>query len=121
MGVGTPRDIVLGIARGVDMFDCVMPTRNARNHAVFHSEEGRLNLRNARFKEDQGPIEEGCDCLACARFSRSYLRHLFVADEMLAATLATIHNLRFYLRLVEEAREAILAGRFSQFLRDAVR
>jgi len=115
MGVGTPRDLLEGIARGIDMFDCVMPSRNARNASVFHKLEGKLNLRNARFKEDQAPLEEGCDCLTCARFSRSYLRHLFTAEEMLAATLATIHNLRFYLRLVEGARAAILEGRLSQF------
>jgi len=115
MGVGTPRDILEGIARGIDMFDCVMPTRNARNTSVFHKVEGRLNLRNARFKEDFRPIEDGCDCLACARFSRAYLRHLFQAEEMLAATLATIHNLRFYLRLVEGARRAIAAGTFKDY------
>jgi queuine tRNA-ribosyltransferase len=115
MGVGTPRDILDGIARGIDMFDCVMPTRNARNSSVFHKEEGRLNLRNARFKDDFTPIEAGCDCLACRRFTRAYLRHLFYAEEMLAATLATIHNLRFYLRLVEGARRAILAGGFETY------
>jgi queuine tRNA-ribosyltransferase len=115
MGVGTPQDILDGIDRGIDMFDCVMPTRNARNTSVFHAKEGRLNLRNARFKEDFGPLEEGCDCLACRRFSRAYLRHLFVADEMVAATLATIHNLRFYLRLVEGARRAILEGSFAAY------
>jgi queuine tRNA-ribosyltransferase len=118
MGVGTPADILDAIGRGIDMFDCVMPTRNARNTSVFHKVEGRLNLRNARFKEDFTPVEEGCDCLCCTRFTRAYLRHLFNADEMLAATLATIHNLRFYLRLVEGAREAILAGRFAEYARN---
>jgi queuine tRNA-ribosyltransferase len=113
MGVGTPRDLVEAIACGIDMFDCVMPTRNARNTSVFTA-SGRLNLRNARFREDFAPIEAGCDCLACGGgFTRAYLRHLFVAGEMLAATLATIHNLRFYLRLVRAAREAILEGRFA--------
>ncbi len=120
MGVGTPADILDAIARGIDMFDCVMPTRNARNTSVFHAAEGRLNLRNARFKNDFGPIEDGCDCLACRRFSRAYLRHLFTAEEMLAATLATIHNLRFYLRLVEGARRAIVAGMFSEYRRNYV-
>ena len=118
MGVGTPPDILDAIARGIDMFDCVMPTRNARNTSVFTA-DGRLNLRNARFKQDYGPLEAGCDCHACSGgFTRAYLRHLFVAEEMLAATLATIHNLRFYLRLVEGARAAILAGTFAAYRAD---
>jgi queuine tRNA-ribosyltransferase len=117
MGVGTPPDLLEAIERGIDMFDCVMPTRNARNASVFTA-EGRLNLRNARFREDLAPIEPGCDCATCAGgFARAYLRHLFVAEEMLAATLATIHNLRFYLRLVEGARAAIAGARFSAWKR----
>ncbi len=115
MGVGTPPDLLDAIACGIDLFDCVLPTRNARNTSVFTA-EGRLNLRNARFREDLGPIEPGCDCPACrGGFARAYLRHLFVAGEMLAATLATLHNLRFYLRLLERARAAILSGTFARF------
>jgi queuine tRNA-ribosyltransferase len=115
MGVGTPLDILDAMACGVDMFDCVMPTRNARNSSVF-TDSGRLNLRNACYRNDFRTIEAGCDCHACReRFSRAYLRHLFLAKEMLAATLATIHNLRFYIRLAERARAAIAAGRFASF------
>ncbi|MFC1707690.1 tRNA-guanine transglycosylase, partial [Planctomycetota bacterium] len=98
----------------VDMFDCVMPTRNARNGSVF-TRRGRLNLRNRRFERDLGPMDDRCDCHACQTVSRSYMRHLFQAKEMLAAILASMHNLRFYLRLMEEAREAIRAQRFSEF------
>jgi queuine tRNA-ribosyltransferase len=114
MGVGTPEDLLDGIAAGVDMFDCVMPTRNARNGGLF-TRWGDLRLRNARYKDDTAPIEPGCGCAACRGFSRAYLHHLQRVNEILGARLATIHNLHFYLRLMAEARAAIEAGRFAAF------
>jgi queuine tRNA-ribosyltransferase len=112
MGLGRPLDLVLGVAAGVDLFDCVIPTRHAR-HGVLFTDEGLLKLRNARFRDDLAPIEEGCDCPTCARHSRAYLRHLLQVNEILGARLATLHNLRFYLRLLERARRAIREGRLS--------
>jgi queuine tRNA-ribosyltransferase len=109
MGVGTPRDLIEAIARGIDMFDCVLPTRIARNGSIL-TQGGRLNLRNQRFALDSGPLDEGCDCYACARFSRAYLRHLFMAGEILGHRLASIHNLRVLIRLVAEIRGAIGSG-----------
>ncbi len=118
MGVGTPQDLVEGVARGVDMFDCVMPTRNARKGGLFiRGGLERINLRNARFKTDPGPIDPDCDCYCCQRFSRAYLRHLLVAKELLVYRLLSIHNLRIYLRLMERIREALRGGRFFEFLR----
>ncbi|WP_435022137.1 tRNA guanosine(34) transglycosylase Tgt [Tundrisphaera sp. TA3] len=113
MGVGRPQDILDAIATGIDMFDCVLPTRNGRN-ATCLTMAGPVKLRNAGHRRDPRPIEEGCDCLACTRFSRAYLRHLFIANEMLGPILASIHNLRFLQRLTARAREAIRAGRFVQ-------
>jgi queuine tRNA-ribosyltransferase len=112
MGLGRPLDLVLGVAAGIDLFDCVIPTRHAR-HGVLFTDEGLLKLRNARFRDDLAPIEEGCDCPTCARHSRAYLRHLLQVNEILGARLATLHNLRFYLRLLERARRAIREGRLS--------
>jgi queuine tRNA-ribosyltransferase len=109
MGVGTPADLVEAIARGVDMFDCVLPTRIARNGSIL-TRGGRINLRNRQFVEDEGSLDEGCDCYACQRFSRAYLRHLFMAGEILGHRLASIHNLRVLIRLVAEIREAIGTG-----------
>ena len=114
MGVGTPEDILEAVARGVDLFDCVLPTRVARNGGLL-TREGRLNLRNARFAEDPAPVEPGCACYTCQHFSRAYLRHLFKAGEVLALRLATIHNLHFMLRLMENVRAHIRAGTFLQF------
>ncbi len=114
MGVGTPEDILEAVARGVDLFDCVLPTRVARNGGLL-TREGRLNLRNARFAEDPAPVEPGCSCYTCQHFSRAYLRHLFKAGEVLALRLATIHNLHFMLRLMEEVRAHIRAGTLLQF------
>ena len=109
MGVGTPADLVEAIARGIDMFDCVLPTRIARNGSIL-TRGGRINLRNRRFIEDGGPPDEGCDCYTCARFSRAYLRHLFMAGEILGHRLASIHNLRMLVRLTEQIRAAIGTG-----------
>jgi queuine tRNA-ribosyltransferase len=114
MGVGTPEDLLAGIAAGVDMFDCVLPTRTARNGLLFTS-RGRLNVKNARFADDAGPLDPGCTCYTCQTFSRAYLRHLFRAGEILALRLNTVHNLHHYLRLMEGAREAIQEGRFEPF------
>jgi queuine tRNA-ribosyltransferase len=116
MGVGTPADILQAIGAGIDMFDCVLPTRNARNGQAF-VRGGRINIKQARFAEDPGPLEEGCPCPCCARFERRYLRHLFLAGEMLVARLLTIHNLHHFGALMRGAREAIAAGRFAELRR----
>jgi queuine tRNA-ribosyltransferase len=113
MGVGRPQDILDAVATGIDMFDCVMPTRNGRNATCF-TDGGPVKLRNASHRNDFGAIEEGCDCLTCRRFSRSYLRHLFLAKEMLGPILASIHNVAYLQRLTRRIREAIPAGRFVQ-------
>jgi queuine tRNA-ribosyltransferase len=117
MGIGDPLGIVDVIARGVDVFDCVLPTRLARTGSAFSS-EGRLNLRNARFSADLGPLDPACDCYTCRTFTRSYLRHLVTQKEMLAAQLLSLHNLRVLIRLTEDARMAIRAGRFADFASD---
>ncbi len=114
MGVGRPENILESIARGVDMFDCVMPTRNARNANVF-TWNGTLSMRNAKYKDDFGPLDENCNCYTCRNYSRAYLRHLFVAEEILALELASIHNLYFYLELVRNAREKIINGTFNEW------
>ena len=113
MGVGTPEDIINGIARGIDIFDCVLPTRLARHHAVF-SPEGRLNMMNATFARDERPIDKTCDCYTCQNFTRAYIRHLIVAKELLAGTLLSIHNLRALIRLVEDIRGFITNGTFEE-------
>ncbi len=117
MGVGTPEDLLAGIAAGIDMFDCVLPTRTARNGLLFTS-RGKLTIRNAQYADDDRPADPGCECYACRTFSRAYLRHLFKAGEILALRANTLHNLHFYLRLVEEARAAIEARRFETFRRE---
>jgi queuine tRNA-ribosyltransferase len=114
MGVGTPLDIVEGVARGIDMFDCVLPTRNARNGQLFTS-EGPINIKNARHAEDDGPIDAACQCPTCRRYSRAYLRHLFLAGEITSSTLNTLHNLQFYLDTMRRIREAISFGTFETF------
>jgi queuine tRNA-ribosyltransferase len=111
MGVGTPRDLVQAVARGLDMFDCVMPTRNARNGHLFTS-EGVVRLRNARYRTDPSPLDPACDCPACRGYSRAYLHHLDKCNEILGARLNTLHNLRYYQRLMARMREAIEADFF---------
>src|SRR5690606_32106528 len=111
MGVGTPEDLVEGVAAGIDMFDCVMPTRNARNGWLF-TRHGDLRLRNARYRDDLRPVDPTCGCYCCANFSRAYLHHLQKIGEILGARLATIHNLAYYLGLMAELREAIAPGEF---------
>lgn len=114
MGVGTPANILEGVSRGVDFFDCVYPTRNGR-HGHAYTNRGRLNLKNERYKTDERPIEEGCDCPACRNHSRAYIRHLLTAGEMLGLRLMVLHNLRFYNRMMEEIREALEEGRYESY------
>ena len=114
MGVGTPSNIIEAVARGVDFFDCVMPARNARHGKLF-TWKGTLNIKNAKYKLDDQPIDPECDCPVCRRFSRSYVRHLFAAQEMLGMRLAVMHNLYFYNKLTERIREALDNGEFAAF------
>ena len=114
MGVGTPSNIIEAVARGVDFFDCVMPARNAR-HARLFTWEGAINLKNAKYMTDETPIDPQCDCPVCRRYSRAYIRHLFVAEEMLAMRLAVMHNLYFYNKLMEKIRKALDEGCFAEF------
>jgi len=116
MGVGYPHDIVHAVACGVDLFDCVLPTRSARTGKVFTS-RGELNIKNARFADDLDPLDPECSCPTCTRYPRAALRHLFVAKEVTSVVLLTLHNLTFFLRLMREAREAIMAGRYGRFQR----
>jgi queuine tRNA-ribosyltransferase len=120
MGVGTPVDLVECVARGIDMFDCVMPTRNARNGQLFTS-EGVLNIKNARHAEDDGPPDPACRCYTCQSFSRAYLRHLFVSGEIIGSTLNTLHNLYFYLDTMSRIRDAIAFGTFEKFRQEIAR
>ena len=114
MGVGRPEDILAAIACGIDMFDCVLPTRNGRNAMAFTA-EGLIRLRNARHKRDPAPLESDCPCETCRHFSRAYLHHLFLADEMLGPTLLSLHNVAYYLRLAAEPGEAIEEAPFADF------
>ena len=117
MGVGTPEDLVESVAAGLDLFDCVIPTRNARNGQLFTS-TGKLSIKNARYAEDSGPLDPACDCPVCRNYSRAYLRHLYLAGELLAPRLHTWHNLHYYQRLMRTMREAIEQGTFPQFRRE---
>lgn len=114
MGAGTPEDLVESVARGVDMFDCVLPTRNARNGQLFTS-VGKINIKNVRYAEDEGPVDPACGCYTCRTCSRAYLRHLFAVGEINASTLNTLHNLTFYLDTLSRIRDAIAFGRFESF------
>ena len=114
MGVGTPGNIIEAVSRGVDLFDCVMPSRNAR-HGHLNAWSGVINIKNLKYQKDEGPIDEECDCPVCRNFSRSYLRHLFKADEMLGMRLGVMHNLYFYNRLMERIRNALDEGTFQEF------
>jgi queuine tRNA-ribosyltransferase len=117
MGVGTPEDMVEAVLRGVDMFDCVLPTRNARNAHIFTS-EGTLRLRNACFRDDTAPLDPECDCYTCRHYSRAYLHHLDKCNEILGSHLNTVHNLRYYQRLMGDMRAAIESDRFDRFAAD---
>lgn len=114
MGVGTPENIIESIALGVDMFDCVMPTRNARNATLF-THFGKINIKAAQYANDENPIDSKCDCYTCKNFSRAYLCHLFRSNEITYHRLASLHNLHYYLSLTKGVREAILAGRFKEY------
>ena len=114
MGVGTPEDLLEGVAAGIDMFDCVLPTRNARNGTLFTS-EGRLSIKNARFQKDDSPLDPACLCLTCRSVSRAYLRHLYISDEIAASVYNTIHNLSFYLDLMRRIRQSIASKSFGAF------
>ncbi len=117
MGVGTPEDLIEGVARGVDMFDCVLPTRNGRTGQAFTS-RGKLNIKNARYMIDQRPLDEACGCSVCRRHSRAFIRHLYLAGEMLAGILLTHHNLAFFLDTMRRVRQAIRSGQFAKFRRE---
>jgi queuine tRNA-ribosyltransferase len=117
MGVGTPKDLIENIDRGVDMFDCVMPTRNARNGTLFTT-FGKINIRGARFKEDFTPIDSKCDCHTCTHYTRAYLNHLYRSGEISYFRLASIHNVHYYLTLMSDAREAILNNRWQEFKKE---
>jgi queuine tRNA-ribosyltransferase len=117
MGVGTPEDILDAVFHGIDMFDCVLPTRGARNGLLF-TNSGKVVIKNARYRDDASPLDESCDCYTCKNYSRAYLRHLFVAKEILAMVLNTIHNVRFYMNLMERVRTAIREERFVEFRRE---
>ena len=114
MGVGRPEDLLIAVGAGLDIFDCVMPTRSGRNALAFTS-TGTIRLRNAKHRRDSAPVESDCDCYCCANYSRAYLHHLFAAKEMLGPTLLSLHNLAFYLRLMRDARMAIAEGRYGNF------
>jgi queuine tRNA-ribosyltransferase len=117
MGVGTPENLLECIERGVDMFDCVLPTRNARNATLF-TRRGRVNITNAQYKTDKNPIDEECDCYGCRNFSRAYIRHLFQVKEILGLQLASLHNLTFYLWIMKEARQRIVKNDFAPWKKD---
>jgi queuine tRNA-ribosyltransferase len=115
--VGTPEDLIEAVRRGVDMFDCVLPTRNGRTGAAFTS-AGKINIRNAQYATDAEPLDVRCPCSVCRRYSKAYLRHLYQAKEMLAATLISHHNLAFFLDLMRQIRQAIKLGNFAEFRRE---
>ena len=114
MGVGTPRDIITGISMGVDMFDCVLPTRNARNGTLYTS-QGKINIRRKEYEKDMTPLDSECSCYTCRTFTKAYLRHLTVAKEILAFRLHSLHNLTYFLSLIRDARQAIVEQRFQEF------
>ncbi len=120
MGVGTPLDLILSVDSGIDMFDCVMPTRVARNGTLY-TWQGKLSIKRAEYKEDPGPLDPECECYTCKNYSRAYLRHLFMAGEIVSARLNTIHNLHFYLNLMNKAREHIIAGTWGTFRDDCLK
>jgi len=117
MGVGKPEDLVEGVRRGIDMFDCVMPTRNARNGHMFVT-NGVVKIRNARHKTDTGPLDPACDCYTCKNYSRAYLHHLDKCNEILGSQLNTVHNLRFYQRIMQGLRDAIEQGKLDTFVEE---
>jgi queuine tRNA-ribosyltransferase len=121
MGVGYPRDLVESVARGIDMFDCTLPTRNGRNANAWTRNDGQIRLKNAKYARDDRPVDETCDCVCCTQFSRGAVRHFFFAREMLGPILLSLHNVRFYQRLMSDVRLAIAEGRFETFRREDMR
>ncbi|MBO9665959.1 MAG: tRNA guanosine(34) transglycosylase Tgt [Bdellovibrio sp.] len=119
MGVGTPTDLIIAIDSGIDMFDCVMPTRVARNGTIF-TWQGKVSIKRSEYKEDPSPLDPECDCYTCVNYSKAYLRHLFLSGEILGSRLNTIHNIHFYMKLMEKAREAIAEGRWAAFRDDCL-
>jgi queuine tRNA-ribosyltransferase len=119
MGVGTPLDLILSVDSGIDMFDCVMPTRVARNGMLF-TWQGKVRIKNEKYRLDDSPLDPECDCYTCQNYSKAYLRHVFVADEIISARLNTLHNLHFYLALMKKSREAIREGRWAEFRNDCL-
>ncbi|QDK39753.1 tRNA guanosine(34) transglycosylase Tgt [Bdellovibrio sp. NC01] len=119
MGVGTPTDLIIAIDAGIDMFDCVMPTRVARNGTIY-TWQGKVSIKRSEYKEDPSPLDPECDCYTCTNYSRAYLRHLFLSGEILGSRLNTIHNIHFYMKLMEKAREAIAEGRWAQYRDDCL-
>ena len=117
MGVGKPEDLLEGIARGIDMFDCIMPTRNGRNGQAF-TLDGAINIKRVENKESEAPLDAECTCYTCTNFTRAYLRHLYIAKELLILKLLSLHNLNFYISLMQNSRQAILDNRFSQFKKE---
>jgi len=117
MGVGTPEDLIEAVSRGVDMFDCVLPTRNGRNGQAFTS-QGKLNIKNAQYATDQRPLDKDCGCSVCRRHARAFLRHLYLSGEMLGGILLTHHNLAFFLDTMRRVRQAIRSGQFANFRRE---
>jgi queuine tRNA-ribosyltransferase len=115
MGVGKPEELIEYVARGIDMMDCVMPSRNARNGCLFTS-QGKVIIKNAKYRTDAGPLDPECKCYTCSNFSRAYLRHLFLAGEILFSVLATLHNIRHYLDIMRRIRQSILLGDFPELL-----
>ena len=120
MGVGTPLDLILSVDAGIDMFDCVMPTRVARNGTLF-TWSGKVSIKRNEYKEDPSPLDPECDCYTCKNYSKAYLRHLFMSGEILSSRLNTIHNLSFYLTLMKRTREAIVDGSWQEFKGDCLR
>ena len=116
MGVGTPEDLINGVSRGVDIFDCVLPTRLARHNAAMNRYGDRLNIVNAQYARDRQPLDQQCTCYTCQNFSRAYIRHLIISKEMLAATLLSIHNLHTLIKLADDIRQSILIGEFDDFV-----
>ncbi len=117
MGVGSPDDLVEGVARGIDMFDCVLPTRIGR-HGAFFTPYGKINIKKEIFKNDFSPLNENCQCLACQNFTRAYLRHLYIEKEILAMRMLSIHNLYFFINLMKKIQTSILENRFNEFRKD---
>ncbi|MNL19642.1 Queuine tRNA-ribosyltransferase [compost metagenome] len=119
MGVGTPTDLIIAIDSGIDMFDCVIPTRVARNGTIY-TWQGKVSIKRSEYKEDPSPLDPECDCYTCTNYTKAYLRHLFLSGELLSSRLNTIHNIHFYMKLMEKARKAIEEGRWAEFRDDCL-